>query len=170
MAGLHLKTEKYEFHHQEVKYLGFIISTEGIKMDPENICTIQDWELPSNLKDIHVFLGFANFYCRFIHNYSCIVQPLTFLTQKGVPFTRMDEQQMTFDILKNIFTVVPILAHFNPDWDVIIEIDASDYVSASVLSQHNDDNVLHPMAYFSKKHSHTEYNSEICDKELMAII
>jgi menaquinone-dependent protoporphyrinogen IX oxidase len=51
-AGLHLKLEKYEFHYQDVKYLGFIISMEGIKIDPEKITTIQDWEAPHNLKDI----------------------------------------------------------------------------------------------------------------------
>jgi hypothetical protein len=65
---------------------------------------------------------------------------------------------------------VPVLAHFNPDWDIIIEMDTSNYVSTSVLSQYDDDNVLNPMAYFSKKHLPTEYKYEIYDKELMAII
>jgi hypothetical protein len=60
-VGLHLKPEKCEFHQQEVKYLALIISTEGIKMDPENICAMQDWEPPSNLKDVRAFLGFASF-------------------------------------------------------------------------------------------------------------
>jgi hypothetical protein len=86
-AGLHLQPEKCQFHQQEVKYLELIISMEGIKMDPEKICTMQDWEPPSNLKDVHTFLGFANFYCCFVHNYFCIVQLLTFLTHKGVLFT-----------------------------------------------------------------------------------
>jgi hypothetical protein len=85
-AGLHLKPEKCEFHQQEVNYLGLIISMEGIKMDPEKICAMQDWEPPSNLKDVYAFLGFANFYCYFVCNYSRIVQPLTFFTHKGVPF------------------------------------------------------------------------------------
>jgi hypothetical protein len=84
-VGLHLKSEKCEFYQQEVKYLGLIISTEGIKMDPEKIHTVQDWDPPSNLKDVCAFLGFANFYRHFISNYSHIVQPLTFLTCKGVP-------------------------------------------------------------------------------------
>jgi hypothetical protein len=65
-AGLYLKPEKCEFYHQEVKYLGLIISIEGIKMDPEKITTVQDWEAPCNLKDICIFLGFANFYYRFV--------------------------------------------------------------------------------------------------------
>jgi hypothetical protein len=80
------------------------------------------------------------------------------------------EQQMAFDTLKATFTSAPVLAHFNLDWDIIVEMDASDYISASVLSQHDDDNVLHPMAYFSKKHSAIECNYEMYDKELMAII
>jgi hypothetical protein len=169
-AGLPLKPEKCEFHQQEVKYLGLITSTEGIKMDPEKIRAVQDWEPPSNLKDVHAFLGFANIYCHFVRNYSRIVQPLTFLTHKGVPFAWSTEQQMAFDTLKATFTSATVLACFNPDRDVIVEMDASDYVSAGVLSQYDNDNVLHPVAYFSKKHSPTECNYEIYDQESMAIV
>jgi hypothetical protein len=169
-AGLHLKPKKCKFHQQEVKYLGLIISTEGIKMDPKKIRAMQDWEPPSNLKDVRVFLGFANFYRRFIRNYSRIVQPLTFLTRKGVPCAWSTEQQTAFDTLKATFTSAPVLARFDPDCDVIVEMDASDYVSAGVLSQYDDDNILHPVAYFSKTHSPAECNYEIYDKELMAIV
>jgi hypothetical protein len=63
-----------------------------------------------------------------------------------------------------------ILHHFDHDWEVIVETDASDYVSASILSQYNDEGLLHPVAFFSKKHSLAECNYEIYDKELMAII
>jgi hypothetical protein len=80
------------------------------------------------------------------------------------------EQQIAFDTLKITFTSAPILAHFDLDWDIIVEIDTSDYVSTSVLSQYNDDNILHPVAYFSKKHSPMECNYEIYNKELMAIV
>jgi hypothetical protein len=69
-----------------------------------------------------------------------------------------------------MFTSTPVLARFDPDCDVIVETDASDYVSAGVLSQYDDDGILHPVAYFSKKHSPAECNYEIYDKELMAII
>jgi hypothetical protein len=169
-AGLHLKPAKCEFHQQEVKYLGLIISMEGIKMDPKKIHAMEDWEPPSNLKDVRAFLGFANFYRRFVCNYSRIVQLLTFLTHKGVLFTWSTEQQMAFDTLKATFTSVPVLPHFDPDWDIIVEMDASNYVSTGVLSQYDNDNVLHPMAYFSKKYSPAECNYEIYDKELMPII
>jgi hypothetical protein len=143
---------------------------EGIKIDSKNICTMQDWEHPSHLKDVSVFLGFATFYCHFIHNYSHIVQLLTFLTHIGVPFTCSTEQQIVFNTLKATFISAPVLAYFDPDQDIIVEMDTSNYVSTSVLSQYNDDNILYPMAYFSKKYSPTEYNYEIYDKELMAII
>jgi hypothetical protein len=72
--------------------------------------------------------------------------------------------------LKNTFTSIPVLARFDPDRDVIVETDASDYVSAGVLSQYDDEGILHPVAFFSKKHSPAECNYEIYDKELMAIV
>jgi hypothetical protein len=80
------------------------------------------------------------------------------------------EQQTAFDTLKATFTSAPILARFDPDRDIIVETDASDYVSTGVLSQYDDDNILYPVAYFSKKHSPAECNYEIYDKELMAIM
>jgi hypothetical protein len=169
-AGLYLKPPKCQFHQQEIKYLGLIIITEGIKMDPEKIRAVQDWGPLSNSKDPHAFLGFANFYCHFVHNYCCMVQPLTFLTRTGVPFTWSTEQQTVFKTLKATFTSVPILARFDPNQDVIVEREASNYISTSVLSQYDDNKLLHPMAYFSTKHYPMECNNETYDKELMAIV
>jgi hypothetical protein len=77
---------------------------------------------------------------------------------------------MAFDTLKATFISVPILAYFNLDWDIIVRMDTSDYVSTSILSQYYDENILFPVAYFSKKHSPIEYNYEIYNKELMAIV
>jgi len=67
-AGLHLKPEKCEFHKQEVKYLGLTVGTDGIKMDPAKVDTVVDWPIPRNLVDVRSFLGFANFYRRFIQD------------------------------------------------------------------------------------------------------
>jgi len=84
---LHLKPEKCEFFLDEVKYLGLIIGREGIKMDPAKVETVKDWPTPENLKDVRSFLGFANFYRRFIRGYSDVVRPLTELTpdSHGIP-------------------------------------------------------------------------------------
>jgi len=68
------------------------------------------------------------------------------------------------------FTSAPILRHFDPDREIIVETDTSDYVSAGILSQYGDDGILHPVSFFSKKHSPAECNYEIYDKELMAIV
>jgi len=88
-AGLYLKPEKCQFHQTEVKYLGLIITTGGIKMDPAKVSTIVDWEPPVNVTGVQCFLGFANFYRRFIRDCSR-VSPLTGLTKKEngkyVPF------------------------------------------------------------------------------------
>ncbi|EFQ85321.1 hypothetical protein PTT_19763, partial [Pyrenophora teres f. teres 0-1] len=80
-AGLPMDILKSEFLQEEVKFLGLIITPNGIKMDPEKVSAIQDWLLPKTLKDVQAFLGFANFYRRFIYGFSDIAKPLTHLTR-----------------------------------------------------------------------------------------
>ena len=72
--------------------------------------------------------------------------------------------------MKTTFTTALVLAHFDPDREILVETDASDYVSAEVMSQHDDNGILHPVAFFSKKHTPAECNYEIYNKKLMAII
>ncbi|KAH0604507.1 uncharacterized protein H6S33_006884 [Morchella sextelata] len=147
---VHLKAEKCEFMVQETKYLDLILTPNGNRMDPKKVVDVLEWSTPKNLHDIQVFLGFANFYRRFILGYSKIVAPLTVLTKKNVKFEWTDEREEAFQTLKKMFTTAPILAHFNPDRRIVIETDASDYVSAGILSQHDDEGILHPVAFFSK--------------------
>jgi len=103
-----------------------------------------------------------------------VVMPLTRMTKKEgskyVPFVWGPEQQAAFDLLKKAFTSAPILRHFDYDREIIVETDASDCDSAGILSQYDDNGVLHPVAFYSKKHSPAECNYEIYDKELMAIV
>ncbi|KAH0607596.1 uncharacterized protein H6S33_002630 [Morchella sextelata] len=167
---VHLKPEKCEFMVQETKYLGLILTPDGNRMDPKKVVDVLDWSTPRNLHDVQVFLGFANFYRRFILGYSKIVAPLTALTKKNVKFEWTDGREEAFQTLKKMFTTAPILAHFDPDRRIVVETDASDYVSAGILSQRDDEGILHPVAFFSKKHSPVECNYEIYDKELLAII
>jgi transposase InsO family protein len=169
-AGLHLKPEKCEFYRREVKYLGLIVGIDGIKMDPDKVAAVSEWAVPRKVKDVRSFLGFANFYRRFVRGYSELVRPLTRLTRKEIKFRWGPEEQAAFTALKIAFTTAPVLRRFDHDRDVIVETDASDYVSAGVLSQYDNDGILHPVAFFSKKHSPAECNYEIYDKELMAIV
>ena len=75
--GLYARPDKCRFSSNTVEYLGFILTKEGLKMDPSKVQTIQDWPKPRKVKDIQSFLGFANFYCCFISDYSDIVILLT---------------------------------------------------------------------------------------------
>jgi hypothetical protein len=167
---IHLNPEKCEFHVQETKYLDMILSPAGISMDPKKVSTVQEWETPANVKDVQIFLGFANFYRRFIRGYSKVVSRLTALMKKGIRFQWSQQADQPFRNLKQAFTSAPILRHFNPTKESIVETDASDYVSAAVLSQCDDEGIVHPVAFFSKKHSPAECNYKIHDKELLTVI
>lgn len=85
--GLFVNPSKCFFNVETVEYLGFILSPKGIEMDVAKVETILDWPEPRKVKDIQSFLGFCNFYRRFIYNYSDIVVPLTRLTRKDTPWS-----------------------------------------------------------------------------------
>jgi transposase InsO family protein len=169
-AGLQVDITKCEFHVQRVSYLGLIVTTQGIKMDPQKVATIAQWPKIENVKDIQSFLGFANFYRRFIYGFSKLAAPLTALTKKDKPFKWTPECEKAFESLKAAFTSDAVLLHYDPEKEIIVETDASDFVSGGILSQHDESGVLRPVAYFSKKHTPAECNYEIYDKELMAIV
>ena len=169
-AGLQLDISKCEFHVTETIYLGLIISKDGIKMDPKKIETIQNWNTPENLKDVRAFIGFANFYRRFIKGFSRLAGPLTALSKKKIPFVWTADCARAFIDLKTMFTSDDVLLHFDPDKESVVETDSSDYVNAGVLSQYDDNGVLRPVAFFSRRLSPAECNYEIYDKELLAII
>jgi len=106
---LTLKASKCEFHTMEIEYLGYVISPQGLRNDEEKIRTIKEWKEPTSIKRIQSFLGFANFYRRFIQDYSRITTPLTCLTRKEVDWKWGDEQQTAFKTLKKAMVTEPIL-------------------------------------------------------------
>jgi len=170
-SGLPLDISKCEFDVTSTKYLGFIIEAgKGLRMDPEKVKAIKEWETPRTQKGIRSFLGFANFYRRFVKDYSGLVAPLTALTGSSTPFRWGKEQQDAFDKLKDIFITEPVLAQFDWDRETVLETDSSGWSTSGVLSQYGDDGLLHPVAYFSKKMNVHEANYEIHDKELLAVI
>ncbi|EIE91434.1 hypothetical protein G6F46_012399 [Rhizopus delemar] len=169
-AGLYAKAEKCEFDVTEVEFLGFKISPKGIFMDQSKVSAITNWSTPRSVHDIQVFLGFSNFFRRFIQDYSKLTVPMTALTKKNVPFVWSTEADQSFQQLKTAFTSAPILHHFDPSSKIIIETDASDFAIAGVLSQYGSDSLLHPVAFYSRKLNTTEVNYDIYDKELLAII
>ena len=138
-------------------------------MSTEKVKAISDWPEPRKVKDIQSFLGFANFYRRFIHNYSNIVVPLTRLTHKDTPWKFTDNCRSTFNLLKKAFTSAPILTHWVPDTPLVVKTDALDYAVAGILSIIGADSELRPVAYYSRTLSTPELNYDTHDKELLAI-
>lgn len=116
---LSAKLSKCAFNRTEVTFLGFIVGQDGIKMEQSRIDAVADWPEPENAKDILVFLGFAEFYRRFVRGFSQIAAPLTDLTrgtkkgQAPVPFKMTQEAKDAFALLVRIFTSAPILQHYD---------------------------------------------------------
>jgi transposase InsO family protein len=168
-AGLQADLKKCEFNVKRTKYLGFIISTNGIEVDPDKISVVKEWQYPTTVKGVQSFLGFCNFYRRFIRDYGIIARPLVNLTRTNTPFKFDFECCDAFDQLKASLTSAPILQHYNPDLECMLETDASDGVVASVLSQKHGGDWL-PVAFFSKTMAPAELNYAVHDKEMLAII
>ena len=84
---LYASPTKCVFHQDRIEFLGFVLGVDGLRMDESKTQTIQNWPTPRRVKDIQFFLGFANFYKRFIDNYTEITSPLTRLTQKNKPWS-----------------------------------------------------------------------------------
>jgi len=169
LHGLFAKPEKCEFHSDSVEYLGYRLSLEGLTMSPDKIQTISDWPEPRKVKDIQSFLGFANFYCRCIFNYSDIVVPLTWLTWKDAPWNFSKDCRRSFNALKHAFTTAPILTHFILDTPIIVETDASDYAVAGILSIACANGEIRLVAYYSQTLTALELNYDTHNKELLAI-
>lgn len=169
-AGLQVDIKKCEFDVTKTVFLGVIVSGEGLEMDPKKVEAVVNWARPTNLKEVQSFVGFVNFYRRFIKGFSKITKPLAALARKDNPFVWTEDCSKAFESLKAAVTSAPILKHFDPKRQAIMETDSSDYVNGGVLSQYDDDGVLHPVAYYSKSMIPAECNYHIYDKELLAII
>jgi len=169
--NLFLKPEKCEFEKTEVEYLGVIVSQYSVKMDPVKVAGVTEWPIPSNRKEVQSFLGFTNFYCRFIQGFSHLARPLFNLTQKDTDWRWGAEEQSAFDSLKERITTAPILALPDNSRLFRIEADSSYFATGAVLSQQSpEDNKWHPVAFLSKSLSPVEQNYEIHDKEMLAIV
>jgi len=170
--GLAVSPEKYVWKAQEVAFLRYVIGRDRIKMVKVKVEAELEWRTPKSLTEVQSFLGFANFYRCFIQDYSRVARPLMELTkkEKKEEWSWNQEAQAAFEELKRCFTTAPILAHFNPVKTVIIETDAYDFALRAVLSQRDEKNRLHPVAFHSQKFQPAEINYEIHDKELLAVV
>ncbi|MBW0470593.1 hypothetical protein O181_010308 [Austropuccinia psidii MF-1] len=167
--NLFAKASKCVFHASSVEYLGYVVSSDNLKMDSSKVQQILNWPQPNNIKALQSFLGFANFCQLFIKNYFKKITALTSLLKKDSPFIFNEEALSQCQILKEALTTTHILFYFNPSLPTIGETDASYYALGAVMSQVNDSG-KHPIAFDSHKLLPTEPNYEIHDKELLGIV
>ena len=167
---LYAHGNKCSFHEDTIEYLGFILSPDGLSMNPSKVSTVLEWLEPCKIKDIQSLLGFTNFYRRFISNYSKITVPLTQLTRKGTPWDFFNACQSSFKSLKKAFTTAPVLARWSSGDPLIVETDGSDYALGAILSTIDpSDNQVHPIAFHSQTFTSPELNYDVHNKELLAI-
>ena len=182
-ANLKLKPSKCSFLQKQVKYLGHIVSAEGIRTDPSKIEVLKNWPLPSNVKQVRQFLGFAGFYRRFVKDFSKIARPLHNLLRCDSPgpnihykkkstqnqsFERTPEHQSSFDHLIQCLSTAPVLAYADFSKPFIVHTDASSQGLGAILYQCHDKKE-HPIAFASRSlndaekkypaHSSTQMNS-----------
>ncbi len=168
--GLFVKAEKCEFHAQSVTFLGYVVSSEGMRMDPDKVKAVVDWPTPDSRKALQRFLGFANFYRRFIRNFSQLAAPLTALTSTKTAFRWSEAAEAAFTNLKSRFVSAPILIAPDPTRQFVVEVDASEVGVGAVLSQRSSsDDKMHPCAFFSHRLSSAERNYDIGNRELLAV-
>lgn len=162
--------EKCVFTMKEVHYLGVIVSQEGVRVDPDKVTKADDWATPHTVKAVQEFLGFVNFYCRFIDEFSKCAQPLYNLLRKENPWKWGPEKEKAFQSLKKALIEAPVLIQPDVAKEFLLECDASDFATGAILSQLGSDDEMHPVAFLSKSLSPAECNYDIFDKELLAVI
>src|SRR5258706_1021901 len=167
---LFLQPEKCKFKCREVDYLRLVISKDHVVMDPVKVQGVTDWLQPVKVKDVQSFIGFVNFYQRFICDFSEIACPIHALTQKLKDWSWGAAEQQAFDVLKSTVTSAPMLAFPSKSGPFCLECDASNFAMGAVLSQQQEDRLFHPIGFMSKSFSDTERNYQIHDKEMLAIM
>ena len=169
-AGLKLNPAKCRFVCDEVEYLGHLITPAGLKPSERNLSAVREFQVSTNLKHLRQFLGLTSHYRRFIHNYAKIAHPLYALLQKGAQYQWTAEYEVAFEVLKSKLLSPPILAYPDFKKDFVLETNASKLGLGAILSQRQEDNRLHPVAYASRSVSASEANYAITNLETLAVV
>ena len=169
-AGLNADIKKSEFEVTRTKYLGFIVTTEGIEIDPAKTEALRNWKIPTTVREVRGFLGFTGFYRQFVEAYGRIAKPLNNLTKENVPFKFDLQCQKAFNEIRDSILSPNIRKHFQVGYPTMVETDASDGTIGAILSQQHPDGNWYPVAFYSHTMAPAECNYEIHDKELLAIV
>lgn len=164
-----IQLDKSEFLKKETAFLGHVITTEGVKPNPEKIKAIKNWPVPKNEKELKGFLGTLGYYRKFIRDFAKITKPLTKALRKDENFEKSKEFLETFEKCKEILTTSDILQYPDFSKNFILTTDASNYAIGAVLSQ-GPIGKDKPIAFASRTLSKSEENYSTIEKELLAIV
>ena len=168
-ARLRAKLAKCQFEIPRVEFLEYVVGKEGVLTDPKKTQAVRDWNPPKTVKQLQAFLGFINFYQKFIRGAAEKSLPLTKLTKKDQKWEWEDKHQQAFDKFKEELLRAPLLGYFDPTKRLIIKTNAFDHTTAAVISQEIEGG-LQPLGFMSKKMTSAEQNYTITEKEMLAII
>ena len=168
-SNIALNHDKCQFRKEEIDFLGYHVTAEGVRPLKSNVKAIIDLPEPRNPSEVASFLGATNFYLKFVENYADVAEPLRKLIRKDVPWTWSQEQQQAFSCLKQKITSAPVLSHFDPEAPTIVTTDASGIALGAVLSQMSN-GIEKPVAYASKTLSMTERKYSTGEREALACI
>src|SRR5258708_5221651 len=167
---LFLKPEKCKFEQKEVEYLELVILKDHVAMDPTKVRRVTEWPTPTKVKEVQSFLGFVNFYQKFICDFSNVTCPLYVLTRKTQQWVWGSPEQEAFNALKKAITSAPILPFPSQSGCFCLKCDTSNFATRAVLSQAQADGMHQPIAFMSKGFSDVEHNYQIHNKEMLAIM
>lgn len=168
-ANLKLKPSKCRLLQREVLFLGHIVSAAGVRPNPRLVESVREWEIPQDRKGVQQFLGLANYYRRFVPNFSGLARPLTDLTSKNKDYQWNEEAQQSFQFLKDALCAAPILAFPLADGKFVVDTDASNFSIGGVLSQ-SQDGEERVISYSSKKLDKQQQRYCVTRRELLAVV
>lgn len=167
--NLKIQLDKSEFLQKEVAFLGHIVTTDGVKPNPNKIEIIQKWPIPQNEKDLRGFLGILGYYRKFIRDFAKIAKPLTNALRKGESITHSKEFVTAFEKCKNILSGSDILQYPDFSKPFILTTDASNFAIGGVLSQ-GPIGSDKPIAFASRTLNKSEEKYSTIEKELLAVV
>ncbi|MCW2743449.1 MAG: uncharacterized protein JWR45_3871 [Blastococcus sp.] len=166
---LYAKESKCEFFKTSISFLGYMISADGLGMEPYKVKAVVDWPTPQSATEVRQFLGLAGYYRKFVRHFSHIASPLSELTSATVQWHWGAEQQRAFEQLKHAVTTAPVLALPDEHLPFVIRTDASGFALGAELLQ-DQGRGLQPIAYHSQKMTPAERNYPVHEQELLAVI
>jgi len=167
---LYVKPKKCIWKVKEIDFLGLVMGVGEIKMQEEKVAEVLKWPRPKTVKEVQKFLGLANYYRRFVKDFAKIAKPMHRLVRKDEKWSWGKEQEKAFKQLKQMFMTQPVLVALDLDKKMRVEADTSEYATGGVLSMKCKDKKWRPVAFISKSLNEAEWNYEIHDRKMLAII